>query len=179
MNILRPAIWSLLVYTCLALAVLGSALMNLDTAAIGSVGADAHKHIWSQWWVWHSIQAGEGIPLQNQMIFFPDGGPFFSLDTANTVVSIPLRLLFSPLVVYNLLYLFHLIAGAWSCWWLARECGIDTESSLIAGTVGVFCAWVLSFPIASGVSETMAFFPLPLVGCYIGYWMLRGFKRFH
>jgi hypothetical protein len=168
----RPASWALLVYSCLALLLLSPALLNLDSAAIGSPGADAHKHIWSQWWVWSQLIAGAGIPLETDQIFFPDGGPFFSLDTANALLSAPLRPFLSPLAVYNLLYLFHLVAAAWTCWWLARECGLDRHASLIAGTAGVFCSWVLAFPMGSGVSETMAIFPLPLTWLF-GVRMLR------
>ena len=156
----------------MAIAILGPALVNVNSLAIGLPGADAEKHIWSQWWVWSQISSGYGIPLQTKMIFYPDGGPFFSLDTANTLISLPLRWVFEPLTVYNLLYLFHLVAAAWSCWWLARECGLGPESSLVAGTTGIFCSWVMAFPIGSGVSETIAIFPLPL--CWLfGIRMLR------
>ena len=41
------------------------------------------------------------------------------------------------------------------------------ESGLVAGTTGIFCSWVAAFPIGSGVSETMAIFPLPLC------WLVR------
>jgi hypothetical protein len=147
-------------------------LLELHSAAIGSPGADAQKHIWSQWWVYSQLQSGQGIPLETQLIFFPDGGPFFSLDTGNALLSLPLRLFLEPLVVYNLLYFFHMVSAAWACWWLGRECGLSPEGSLIAGTTGIFCAWVLAFPMGSGVSETMALFPLPL--CWLfGLRMLR------
>ena len=78
--------------------------------------------------------------------------PFSAPDTANAILSMPLRWIFEPLAVYNLLYLFHLVAAAWCCWWLARECGLGVRKWFSGRYHRYLCSWVAAFPIGSGVA---------------------------
>jgi hypothetical protein len=142
--------------------VLGPNLPRLGSAAVGARSSDALKHVWSQWWAWREVSAGRA-PLHTDLLNAPDGGPFFSLDLANAVLGAPLRGLLSPVVVYNLLLLGHLVAAFVAAWALARELTARPGPALVAGAAFAFSAWVLAFPLSSGVSEAAFLWPLPLV----------------
>ena len=148
----------------LALAVLGPNLPHFAQAAVGAGGSDAFKHVWSQWWVWHELTSTGRIPSETELIFFPNGGAFVSLDTATVLLTAPLRLLASPLVAYNLGYLLHIGLAAIAAAVLARRFVPDRpEAAWVAGPAFGASAWVLAFPLGSGVSETLFLFPLPLL----------------
>ena len=145
-----------------ALLVLGPNLPQLGTAALGARWSDNLKHVWSQWWAWRELSAGRA-PLHTDLLNAPDGGPFFSLDLANAALGGPLRAALQPVAVYNLLLLVHLIAAFVAAWALARELTGRPGPPLVAGAAFAFSAWVLTFPLASGVSEAAFLWPLPLV----------------
>jgi len=133
-------------------------------ALIGGDGSDAAKHVWSQWWVWHSLLETGRIPTETDLIFFPTGGGFFSLDTANALLSAPLRLVLSPSAVYNLLYALHIVLAVWAGGVLAaRVLGPGRAlAAPLAGLVFGVSAWTLAFALGCGVSETAFVFALPL-----------------
>ena len=133
------------------------------TAAIGGAGTDALKHVWSQWWVVNRLMQDGSIPLGATLIHHPIGGPFFSLDTLNALIGLPIRAMAGPVATYNTVLLVDLVLAAWAAAALSRGLGVRPWASGLAGVGWVMSAWVLAFPLASGVSETALFFPLPLV----------------
>jgi hypothetical protein len=141
----------------------GPALLHFTDAAIGNAGSDALKHVWSQWWVVTRLMEDGAIPLHTTLIHHPIGGAFWSLDTVNALIGLPLRAVLGPVATYNAVLILDLCAAALATMRLAREFTDDVHAQTLAGVGFAFSAWVLSFSVASGVSETALFFPIPLV----------------
>ncbi len=134
-----------------------------STAAIGGAGTDALKHVWSQWWVLTRLMQDGTLPLEATLIHHPLGGAFFSVDTLNALIGLPLRAVAGPVATYNVVLLLDLVLATWAAAALARSLGVGAWASGLAGVGWVLSAWVLAFPLGSGVSETALFFLLPLV----------------
>lgn len=138
-------------------------LHRLSAEAIGLPGSDHLKHVWGQWWVWTRVTVDHAVPLTAWRIWFPDGGAFFSLDTGNVLLTAPLRLVLGPVAAFNAVVLLQVVLAGLAATALARRVGVTTVASAVAGVVFALNSWVLSFGVASGVSEALFLWPLPLV----------------
>ncbi|MHA1568201.1 MAG: hypothetical protein ACTSXZ_01925, partial [Alphaproteobacteria bacterium] len=155
--------FALLFFFAMSLLVFAPNLPDFSTAAIGDPHSDALKHVWGQWWVHHKLTTEGRYPLAMDLANYPDGGRFYSLDGANSLLTLVLRPFMNPVAAYNLLYLLHLALAGFAAFLLARELTGRREAALVAGVVFAFSPYVLSFPVGSGVAETAFLFPLPLV----------------
>ena len=136
---------------------------HFSDGVLGATGSDAFKHVWSQWYVVHQLLEQGGLALETELVNHPTGGAFFSLDTFNALVGLPLRMLFGAVATYNGILLLNLMAAAVAGVWLCGLFTQDTWSRATAGFGFACSAWVLAFPVASGVSETAVFWPIPIV----------------
>jgi len=167
----------LLSIACAVAVVFGPALPYLGDAALGGSGSDALKHVWSQWWVVQHVVQDGAIPMETALVHHPVGGAFFSLDTINALIGLPLRAVFDPVATYNLVLMVDLAAAAAAMMMLAHKVVSNRWAAALAGVGFAFSAWTLTFSVASGVSETALFFPIPLVlllairtGTQPGWW---------
>ena len=138
-------------------------LPYFNTHLIGALGSDAPKHVWGQWWIHRSLMLHGEIPFELDINNYPDGGRFFCLDTANGIFSVPLRVLFHPVLTFNLLILAHLMAAGLSAWYLCLQLVKDHRAAMVAGAAFSCAPFVMSHGLASGVSEGIFLFPLPLI----------------
>jgi hypothetical protein len=138
-------------------------LMFLHEGALGASGSDALKHVWSQWFVVNQLWSGQGLALQTDLIHHPVGGAFFSLDFINALLGLPLRLFLDPVPTYNLVLMLNLGLAALCGTRLAHLFVDDPWAAGVGGVGFAFSAWVLAFPVGSGVSETAVFWPMPLI----------------
>jgi len=145
-----------------SLALFGPNLPYFSRYAIGATGTDAQKHIWCQWWTWTRFVEDGRIPLEAELINFPEGGAFFCVDSGNALLGGPLRPFLDAALVYDLLFLVNATLAAMAAAMLAREVNGPGPASLFAGAGFAFCAWVMAFAVNSGVSETDFLFPMPL-----------------
>jgi hypothetical protein len=157
--------------------VFGPNLIHIQDGAIGASGADGLKHVWSQWWVVNQLLEEGSLSLHTKLIHHPIGGEFFSLDTFNALLGLPIRAVFDPVPTYNLLLILNLGIAAFACRALARTLTDSSWAATFAGIAFAFSAWSLSFPVASGVSETAVFWPMPLVLMFsIRAWQSKGWS---
>ena len=140
-------------------AVFAPNLIHLSDAAIGSGSSDALKHVWSQWIVHQQLDAGEPLAMTTSLIHHPTGGAFFSLDTVNAWLGWPLRGWLGAVLTYNLVVVSNVALAAWSAKTLARTLDLDEPAQWLAGFSFAVSAWMLCFPLASGVSETAITLP--------------------
>ena len=146
-----------------ALAViLGPSLTQVTTHLIGIEG-DNGAHLWGQWWVFTRLLEDGVPPLHAERIWFPDGGGFFSLDTGATLLTIPLRPFINEIAAFNAHVVLQLGLAAAAATLLARRVGVRGPAATVAGIVFAFNAWVLAFPVGSGVSEALFLWPFPIV----------------
>ena len=156
--------------------VFGLNLTRLPSEVIGAEGSDALKHVWSQWFVHNQLSSGEGLSFHTSLLSFPQGGAFFSLDTVSALVGLPFRMVLGPVATFNLVLIATIAAAAVAG--AALTASLSTERTVPAlGGIGfALSAWVLCFPLASGVSETAVFWPLPLILLFaIRTWRTPGF----
>lgn len=158
----RGTILALLAIPAMVLACFAPQLPVLGSRVVGMVDSDAAKHVWSQWWVWDRLLAEGRIPLDTTLIFFPDGGRFFSLETANTLFSAPLRLVLGAVPVYNVLFLVHAVLAGWAAYWLLRGLSSSVAGAAVGGVALSLTPWILGFGVVSGVSEVTFVFPMYL-----------------
>jgi hypothetical protein len=143
--------------------VFGPNILTSTTEAIGAEGSDALKHVWSQWFVHDQLLNRGGLSLHTPLLNAPTGGAFFSLDTVNALIGLPLRIFFDPVTTYNWVLMAAVVAAAVGGAALTRTLTHDTFATALGGLGFALSAWVLCFPLASGVSETAVFWPLPLI----------------
>ena len=145
------------------LIVFGPNIMFWQEGALGASGSDALKHVWSQWFVVNQLWSEGGFSLQTDLLHHPTGGSFFSLDFVNALLGLPLRAVLDPVPTYNLLLVFNLGLAAICGTQLARRFVTGPWAAAVGGIGFAFSAWVLAFPVGSGVSETAVFWPIPLI----------------
>lgn len=145
------------------LLVFGPNWIHMADAAIGAGSSDALKHVWSQWIVHQNLNAGTPLSMSTNLIHHPTGGAFFSLDTFNAWLTWPISALLGAVLAYNAMMVANIFAAAWAAKMLARELSMDEHGQWLVGVSYAVSAWVLSFPLASGVSETAVIWPLPLI----------------
>ena len=102
--------------------IFGPNLVHIHDGALGASGADALKHVWSQWWVVNQLLEEGSLSLHTDLIHHPTGGDFFSLDTFNALVGLPLRAILDPVPTYNLLLILNLGLGALACTASRQHC---------------------------------------------------------
>ena len=144
-------------------AVFAPNLIHLADAAIGSGSSDALKHVWSQWIVHQQLDSGEPLAMTTSLIHHPTGGAFFSLDTINAWLGWPLREWLGAVLTYNVVVILNVALAAWTAKTLAQSLDLDGPAQWLAGFSFAVSAWMLCFPLASGVSETAVVWPLPLI----------------
>lgn len=142
--------------------VLGPSLVDASTHLVGIEG-DNGAHLWGQWWVVTRILDDGALPLEAKRIWFPDGGGFFSLDTGAALITAPFRPFLGEITSFNLHVVLQLLLAGAAATRLCRHVGIDGPAATIGGVVFALNAWVLAFPVGSGVSEALFLWPFPVV----------------
>ncbi len=158
----RPYVFASIFLALLAAFVLGPSLKSPGAEILGHQDTDAYKHVWGQWWVVDNIVTHHRFPITADRMNFPDGGAFWCLDIFNAVLTMPLRLLFSPVAAYNAVVILNVLLAAFCMALFLRDLGVKIPGAVTAAAVFAFSPYMLSFPIASGVAETQVIFFIPL-----------------
>ena len=150
-------------------------LLDPSGIVVGHPCSDVWKHMWGHWLGHQGLTQDATFPLTSDMIRFPGGIEFMVIDPVNAVLSTLFRALTGIGVpaAYNLVVWFDLLFGALAAYWLAREEGCTRGGATVAGTIYAFNPYVLSFGIASGVSENLSLPWIPL--CLL--FLLRCIRR--
>jgi len=144
------------------LAVFVPSLPKLSSHVVGAPTSDALKHVWSQWLVRDQVLSG-GLSMHTDLLSFPTGGPFFSLDTVNALLGMPFAVTLGPALAFNVVLMLSLMAAAVAGAALTRMLTDTPWADVLGGLGFALSAWVFAFPLASGVTETVVFWPMPLV----------------
>lgn len=150
-----------LVYAVLVLLVTWPLAYMIGDRFIGDFQGDFWKHSWGHWWVRESWVSGS-LPLYCTYINAPSGGYLFIADPFNCLVVGLLLSCFSLVVSYNLLILLNVWAGCMAAWLLAKYVVGDGRAALFAGACYGLSAYVLAYPVMSGVTETLNTAWIPL-----------------
>ncbi len=138
----------------LTIAALWPAPIHLEENLIGDYQGDFWKHLWGHWWVRDSLAKGQ-IPLFCDLLNAPRGGYLFIADPCNAIFSYVFSNFVGLAGAYNLTIIFNLWLGLLAAWLLARYFVKDGACALVAAVIYGLSAYVLSYPVSSGVTETL------------------------
>ncbi len=140
---------------------------------IGDFQGDMWKHAWGPWWVRDCFLSGS-LPLFCRILNAPSGGYLFIADPFNCF-TVGLLQGFMPLVTaYNLSVFINVWGGCMAAWALARYITKSPAGSCAAGVIYGLSAYVLAYPVLSGVTETLNTAWIPLFILFLHKTVDRG-----
>lgn len=143
-----------LFFALLTVVALWPAPFHLSDSLIGDYQGDFWKHLWGHWWVRDCLAQGQ-IPLFCDLLNAPRGGYLFIADPCNAIWGYIFSRFVSLAGAYNLTVIFNLWLGLLAAWLLARHFVKDGACALVAAVIYGLSAYVLSYPVSSGVTETL------------------------
>lgn len=136
---------------------------QLDTSAAGFAGRDSWQHVWYQWWLKEMLLERGAWLDKVKDLYYPLGAnhPVLALHPYVPLVSLPLTLLFGPLVSYNIAFCLSFILSGLSSYWLCRYLCRQTAPALLGGLIFAFYPNRLGHAAAGHLLLTTNYF-LPL-----------------
>jgi hypothetical protein len=132
-------IYALFGYTFLSLVLTYPLTWKIFRAIPGNRGDDL-QHLWNLWWIKKALLDLKTTPYWTDYIFYPTGTTlaYHTLTLFNGLVSIPLQMVFSQIVVYNLLILASFILAGWGTYLLVNYLTENKIASFLGGLVFAF-----------------------------------------
>lgn len=152
-------------YLVVAVAVTFPVILHLTSRVVGDNESDVWKHLWGYWWVRGSLLRHFLYPLASTDINAPFGGSLFCIDPLNALVAVPLQAVMPLPAAFNVIVLVQLALGAFGAYCLVAYLTESRAAALPAGLIYGFSPYVMAYPVASGVTETLnlAWVPLSLL----------------
>jgi hypothetical protein len=128
-----------LLYTGLAVVMTYPLAWHMGVATIGASG-DKWEFIWDLWWVKRALLVEHTNPYWTGMLFYPNQFCLgrHALVMGLSLASIPLQVLWSPEVAYNLLVLGGIVANGLAANYLAFQALQDRRAAFLAGLIFAF-----------------------------------------
>ncbi|MCZ7581832.1 MAG: hypothetical protein M5R36_00065 [Deltaproteobacteria bacterium] len=148
--------WTTHVFAVAAFAGLAVAFVGLPRpdAVLGNATDDVFTHLHLIFWQAYEAARGHPVPIQNNLILYPDGGKIWLSDPVGGLVVAPVAWLAGAAAGYNLLLILDLVFAGWAMFWLVRRMTGNAGAAFAAGTAFAFCAFHLA-QVANGVIETL------------------------
>src|SRR5574341_670357 len=142
----RYTLLALAAYLLLTLAVTYPLPLQLTTHIAGWPGSDSLEFIWSIWWFKRSLLELGTNPLYISIVNHPDGLYFPLLPAMSQpfLLGLPLALLTSPTIAFNLMFLLSFPLCAIAGYWLCYDLTGDRRAAFVGGLIWGF------FPNKSG-----------------------------
>ncbi|RKX20813.1 MAG: hypothetical protein DRP51_05175, partial [Candidatus Zixiibacteriota bacterium] len=124
------------VYVVVTLIYFREALPGFETNIIGP-SEDNMKYLWSIWYGWQAITTPELSLTFTTKMFYPEGVSLLYNDWSfyNLLLSIPLRQVFTPVGVYNLLIMSSFPLAGLGTFFLVRHLTNHTLAAMAAGLI--------------------------------------------
>ena len=118
--------------------------MRFDTDVPGRQ-VDARVFQWNNWWVKRAVLSGQN-PMYTDMIYYPVGASLSSHNTnwIGSVITIPIDLLFGPVIAYNITFLMTFFLAAFSMYLMVKQLTQRRDAAFIAGLVFAFFPYHVS-----------------------------------
>ncbi len=129
-------------------------VLSLGSVLLGHPGNDTWNHVWGFWWVSREILDEGRWPGWTDLIAYPRGGSLYFIDTFNALLTLPLQVVFGPVVVHNLIIMGSLWFSAFSAWLLARHVARSEAAALVAGMIYGFSPHILG-QAENSITETI------------------------
>ncbi|MGM9992313.1 MAG: hypothetical protein ACI376_05645 [Candidatus Bruticola sp.] len=141
-------------FALLTIAALWPLALHINEQFVGDYQGDFWKHLWGHWWVQSCLSKGQ-VPLFCDMLNAPRGGYLFIADPCNAIFVYLFSTFCSLASAYNLTVMFNLWLGLIAAWMLIRHFVKDGACAMTGAVVYGLSAYVLSYPVLSGVTETL------------------------
>ncbi len=117
-----PALAVVLAYTAMAVAMLWPLPARLGQAVPGN-DVDIWQNTWNLWWVRYALWEGHSPLLFTPLLYAPHGASllFHTLSPTNTVMALPITVLWGPVAAYGVMAIFSFIAAGCGGFLLGRE----------------------------------------------------------
>ncbi len=142
-------------------------LLHPTTAVLGHPGNDVWNHIWGYWWVWQSLKAGE-LPLETDLMHFPDISRLFFIDTFGAMVTLPIQWALGPVAAINAIMFACFWAAGLGAWALGRHVlttwrgtGPETDRLALVAALAYAASPHLIAQAYNGITETLFAAGLP------------------
>jgi len=111
-----------LAYLLLTLAMLWPLPIVLGRAVPGDI-FDIWHNAWILWWVRRCLVDGRGDLFFTHLLFYPNGTSllFDTLSLSNTILALPVTVLWGPVAAYGFLALFSFVASGLGGYFLLQE----------------------------------------------------------
>jgi len=133
-----------------------------DEYIIGDYKSDVWAHLWGFWRTEQSLVKYHEFPFELHYLNYPHGGTLYHIDSLNSLFMIPLKKLFGPVLGFNILVWLQMAFGGFAMYLLAQNMIRKPSVAFLAGLIYGFCSFIISFVMASGVSERLNVGWIPL-----------------
>ncbi|GEM_PF-1591455 len=120
-------------------------LIKWFTNGIPGDNGDGGLFLWDSWWVKHALLDLHQSPFYTDLIAFPHRVDltFHTLALFNSLVSIPLQLIFGIVPAFNIIFLAGFVLTGWGTYLLIRYLTKSTLGGLIGGVMLAFAPYVM------------------------------------
>jgi hypothetical protein len=162
-SIWREVGWAGLFYLGLTVALTYPVSWQISKAVAGSDNLDPLQFVWYQWWIKRALLVLGVWPDQAQSLFYPlvVTHPILALHSYVPFTSLPLTLVWGPLVSYNLAFLLSFVLSGSTCYLLCRYLGCRPGAALVGGLIFAFYPNRVGHAEAGHITYTTNYF-LPL-----------------
>ena len=148
-----------------AVALTWPTVLRLDEFVLGSPDADTMKHLWTLWWIRHSVVHEHGLPFSTELLNYPVGLDLWPIEPLNGLAAVAAPGL-SVVTVSNLAAMVNLALTGVTAALLVHELTRSRLAAVLAGLLLEGSSYA-AFVIHVGVGELQHLWLLPL-----GFWML-------
>ena len=143
---ITPQLLVVVFYVVLTVIMTWPLVAKFQTAVLGPPG-DNLEYVWKMWWFRTAmVEPTSSGAFFNQDVFYPFGYPLALSETtvANTVLGMPVTVLFGETVAYNTMVFLSFVVSAVGCFALARELGCGLLPALLSGAAFAYCPYRFS-----------------------------------
>lgn len=149
----KSLIGILLFYLSITLIIIHPILFQFTTNVLGNEFSDIYSHLWCMWWGSNSLLITGCLPTQTDLINFPAGGTLYSAFPLDTIITLPVYIIWGTCAAYNSIIFFHLMLSSTSGFLLSFYLTKNKWTSIVSGIICGFSPYILTHAIESGEAE--------------------------
>jgi len=152
-----------LIYIIFTLALTYPVACNLSNSVAGYEGEDNVYSVWTSWWFKTALLDLHTSPANTSYLYYPVGlyQTMLTATPYTELSSLPLVLLFGPVVAYNLIFLFSFFLTALFTYLLCYQLTGNRWASLAGGFIFAFSPMRTIHATAGHFTQSMTYwFPL-------------------
>ena len=163
-------------FALLALVATWPLALHFRTAVL-SDGGDALQNYWNYWWLREALASGRN-PFTTPYLYAPYGAPLYlhTLTPLNGLLSLPVQLLFGPVVAYNAVVCCSLIFAGYATALLVAHLSGNRAAGLIGGVIYAFGSYQMTHLLGHTNLLTSGWIPLCLLA-FVRATEARGRRR--